>query len=304
MSNTKKAHIAIIVASLLFGMNYWIGKKLMPDFMDPYQITFYRLLGAFIICYIYEKTWVRSKVDRKDLPKIAMLSFTGVAISQLLFFVGLSYTSPVDASIIHAFSPIVILLMAAFIIKEKITGIRALGIIIGAAGAIMIVVFNQNSEIATGSLKGNLFVLANITLYSYYIVMIKPLMEKYNVFTLMKWLFLFAVIFVTPFTIKPVFETNFAAFTGYAWFSLFYVIIGTTFLAYLLTVFALRYLSSVVVGFYIYIQPLVSVIAGLLLFNEKLTTLKVISGGLIFLGIYLVNRQKEKLPGANINELE
>jgi drug/metabolite transporter (DMT)-like permease len=304
MTNLKKAHIAIALASLLFGMNYWIGKKLMPDFMDPYQITFYRLLGAFLICYIYEKIWVRVKIDRKDLLKIALLSFTGVAISQLLFFVGLSYTSPVDASIIHAFSPIVILLMAAFIVKEKITGVRIVGIVIGAVGAIMIVAVNQNSELAPGSLKGNLLVLANITLYSYYIVMIKPLMAKYNVFTLMKWLFLFAIIFVAPFSIKPVLETNFSAFTGYAWFSLFYVIIGTTFLAYILTVFALRYLSSVVVGFYIYIQPLVSVIAGLLLFSEKLTFVKIIAGLLIFLGIFLVNRQKPEPGTGKITELE
>jgi drug/metabolite transporter (DMT)-like permease len=304
MTNTKKAHIAITLASLLFGMNYWIGKKLMPDFMDAYQITFYRLVGAFIIIYLYEKIYVRVKIDKKDLFKIAMLSFTGVAISQLLFFVGLNYTSPVDASIIHAFSPIVILLMAAFIIKEKITKIRIAGIIIGAVGAVMIVALNQNANISSGSLKGNLFVLANITLYSYYIVMIKPLMEKYNVFTLMKWLFLFAIIFVIPFTFKSVLETNFASFTGYAWFSLFYVIIGTTFFAYLFTVYALKYLSSVVVGFYIYLQPMISVIAGLLLFNEKLTSIKIIAGLLIFLGIYLVNRQKGKNAPMEYDNLE
>ncbi len=304
MSNIKKSHIAITIASLLFGMNYWIGKKLMPDFMDPYQITFFRLIGAYLICYTYEKIWVRVKIDRKDILKIALLSFTGVGISQLLFFIGLNYTSPVDASIIHALSPIVILLMAAFIMKEKITGVRIAGILIGAAGAFMIIALNQNSELAPGSLKGNLLVLANITLYSYYLVMIKPLMAKYNVFTLMKWLFLFAILFVTPFTISSVIKTNFSAFTGYSWFSLFYVIIGTTFLAYILTVFALRYLSSVVVGFYIYLQPLVSVIAGLLIFNEKLTSIKIIAGLLIFLGIYLVNRQKDDSKVENINELE
>ncbi len=294
MSKKWGAHLTLFVASLLFGANYWIAKGLMPDYFQPLQVIFMRVLGAMLLFWILHLFFTKEKVNKKDLWLIALSSALGVALNQIMFFRGLNLTTPVDTSIIHSSSPVLVLLFAAIIARERLTWMKITGIILGAAGALLLVVHGKEISFNADSFRGDVYILINISAYSMYLVLIKPVMARYKPVTVMKWVFFFGFIFVIPFSVGTLPDINWKNIDAFAWFSLGYVIVGTTFLAYLLTIHALRYVDASVAGFYIYLQPVVAALIGIIIFGEMLTPEKIIAATLVFSGVYFVSR---KPPG-------
>ncbi|MHC1706890.1 MAG: DMT family transporter [Bacteroidales bacterium] len=286
-----RSHLAMFGSSLIFGTNYWIAKGLMPVYLTPEQIIFWRILVTVILFWVASLFITDQKVSRKDLWIIAGCTLLGVVLNQYLFFLGLRLSNPVEVAILHTTSPIIVLVFAAFIIHERVTGKRIAGMILGAVGALSIVINGKHLSFSLDTMQGNIYILMNITTYSLYLVLIKPVMRRYNPITVMKWAFLFGLIMVTPFTIQPAMQVQFNSFPPNIWFSFLYVILGSTFLAYLLVTFSLQKLSAAVVGFYIYLQPLIAAVHGIIIYHEPLSMIKVIAAILIFTGVYLVNKK-------------
>ncbi|HRY31677.1 MAG TPA: DMT family transporter [Bacteroidales bacterium] len=287
----SKAHLALLASSLVFGLNYWIAKALMPDYLNPAQIIFFRIVvsaGLFWLTALFLK---KENVEIPDLWRIALCSLLGVVLNPYLFFLGLRLSNPVETAILHTTSPIVVLVFAAWILREKVTTPKLTGIAVGAAGALLIVLNGRQLSFSSDTFLGNVFILLNITFYSLYLVLIKPVMLKYHPITVMKWAFLFAMVVVFPLTFPAAMQVNWKAFPGIIWFDFLYVVIGTTYLAYLLVTISLQRLSAAVVGFYIYLQPLIATIHGIILEKEKLTAVKLLAALLIFSGVWLVNRK-------------
>lgn len=294
MNKQWGAHLTLFATSLLFGANYWIAKGLMPDYFEPRQVIFIRVLGAMLLFWLLHFFTTREKVKPRDLLLIAVSSALGVAVNQIMFFEGLNLTTPVDTSIIHASSPVLVLLFAAIITRERLTFMKIAGIILGAAGALLLVLHGKEVSFNADSFRGDIFILINISAYSLYLVLIKPVMARYKPVTVMKWVFFFGFLFVLPFSIGKMPNIDWQNVDGFAWFSLLYVVIGTTFLAYLLTINALRYVDASVAGFYIYLQPVFAAIIGISLFDEVLTAHKILAAALVFSGVYFVSRKNKK----------
>jgi drug/metabolite transporter (DMT)-like permease len=292
MSIQLKAHFSLFAAALIFGANYWISKDLMPDYFSPEQLLFFRMGGAFIMFYFFALFTVKEKVDRKDLWRIAIAGFFGTTLNQLLFFIGLNLTTPVDMAIIHVTSPIFVVSFAAILINEKISAVKISGIIMGTAGAVILILHHGEISFSSNTFSGNLMALLNTIAYAVYLVLIKPVMAKYHPVTVMKWVFLFGFLAALPLTIGSLttFSTN--NFAAGQWFGLAYVVIGTTFLAYLLTIFALKYMEAGVVSFYIYLQPLIASGIAFWLGKQDFTIGKGFAVLMIFTGVYLVSKRK------------
>jgi len=290
-----RAHLSMFAATLLFGLNYWVAKGLMPDHLLPMQIIFLRVLGTLIISWIIVLSFKNLRdlrIDRADFPRLILSSLLGVGINQVCFFTGLNLSTPVDAAIINSINPILVLVFSAFILHESIRRQRLVGIILGATGALMLILFG-NSHLMGGHLQGNLFIVANITAWSLYLVISKPLMVKYNPFVMMKWIFLFGFIEILPFTIVPTMQLNILTIDAYTWFALLYIVIGTTFLAYFFITFSLKRLSSTVIAYYTYLQPVLVAGIGIMMFAEKISWVKIVSALLVFAGIYFVTRRSK-----------
>ncbi len=245
------------------------------------------------------KTICKRKNRKKDLLLLAFCGLFGVSANMLFFFYGLSLTSPIDASIIMTSTPVIVLILSAFILKEKITRNKYIGILIGGIGAAILILYGKTAA-GTSSIIGNLFVFFNACSYGLYLVLVKPLMKKYKAFTVISWMFMFGFAFTIPFGIGDLAITDFSAFTTNAYLSLAYVIVGTTFLTYLLNIYALNYVSPSVNGSYIYLQPVVSFIMVSLsayLFNDTtyakdISMVKILSCILVIVGVYLISRKK------------
>ena len=295
-SNVFRAHLALLGANVIYGVNYIVAKGIMPDKIGPSAFVFIRLLFGGILFWIL-KSFIKESIKKKDFPRIILCGFLGAAANQLLFFNGLNLTSPIDASIILTATPVIVLLLSVILLKEKITPNKIIGITIGAIGAI-ILIWYSNTGVGTSSLLGNTFVFMNACAYGLYLVVVKPLLKKYHSTTIISWVFLFGFFFMLPFGIPDIVNTNFSEFTLNTYLVVGFVVIFTTFFAYLFNIYALNYVSPAVNSSYIYLQPAVSFIMVSLYayilnqteYAQDINLIKIISCMLVILGVYMISR--------------
>ena len=241
MSKRLLAILAATGASTIYGINHTVAKGLMPIYIEPFGFILLRVLGAAILFWLISIWGPKEKIATSDWPRLIGCTVFGMVINMLLFFKGLSLTTPINSSVIITISPILVLVLAAVLIKERITVLKTVGIITGLAGAMALIFFSKEAtDNAPNIPLGNFFVIINALSYGLYLILVKPLTAKYHSFTLMKWLFLFAVIINLPITLNEFLEVEWKALPAHALLKMGFVIVGTTFLTYLLNVFALR----------------------------------------------------------------
>ena len=295
-SNVFKAHLALLGANVIYGVNYIVAKGIMPDKIGPSAFVFIRLLFGGILFWLL-KSFIKESIKKKDFPRIILCGFFGAAANQLLFFNGLNLTSPIDASIILTATPVIVLVLSVILLKERMTSNKVIGITIGAIGAIVLI-WHSNSGEGTSSLLGNVLVFLNSSVYGLYLVIVKPLLKKYHSTTIISWVFLFGFFFMLPFGIPDIVNTNFSEFTLNTYLVVGFVVIFTTFFAYLFNIYALNYVSPAVNSSYIYLQPAVSFIMVSLyayLLNQRvyaqdINATKIVSCLLVILGVYLISK--------------
>lgn len=301
-NNSYKAHLALLGANVIYGVSHIVAKGVMPDKIGPSAFIFLRVLGAGVLFWVV-KSFIKERVAKKDFLLLMVCGLLGVATNQLFFFHGLNLTSPIDASIIITAVPVMVLIFSAFILKEKITVNKLIGISIGGLGAILLIWYGKK-EIGTSSVLGNLFILINACSYALYLVLVKPLMKKYNPITIITWVFLFGFLFVFPVGINDFMSTDFSSFTLSTYLTIAFVVLGTTFLAYLFNIYALTKVSPSVNGSYIYLQPVISFIVVLIYsfilgynkYAQDINLIKILSCLLVIAGVYLISKKpKEKL---------
>ena len=271
----------------------------MPHKIGPTAFIFLRIFGASLLFWLI-KSFVKEKIERKDYFRIVVCGILGIAINQLLYFHGLNLTSPIDASIIMTAVPVMVLIFSYFMLKEKITLNKLIGIFIGGIGAILLI-WHGNKSAGTSSISGNLLILSNAIFYAFYLVYVKPLMKKYKPITVISWVFLIGLLFMIPFGITDVMATDFSSFTLNTYLVITYVVVGTTFLTYLFNIYALSKVPPSVNGSYIYLQPVVSFVMvsiyafvlGKDEYAQDINLIKVISCILVVLGVFLISKKED-----------
>jgi len=294
MSKQIKSHVAILMANLIYGVNYVVAKGVMPDYIKPLGLVFYRVLGASILFWIFSLFLPKERVAKKDLLYIAVCAIFGVVGNQMLFLAGLNYTSPIDASIMMTVNPILVLVIASILIKEKITNRKIVGIVVGAAGAIWLILNKGEIDFSAKHFMGNIMIFLNALSYALYLVMIKPIMMKYKPVTVMKWVFVFGLIMVIPIAGNQAMQVDWWQIPTSIYLSIGYVIIFSTFVAYLCNIYALRNVKPTTVSIYIYSQPVIATVVAMILGQSDLTIIKILAAVLVFIGVYLVSIPRKK----------
>ena len=295
MKKVIGAHLAVIGANVIFGINYVVAKGIMPDYLLPRPIIFLRVAGAAIIFWWVSLFFPREIVEKKDMIRLAICAVFGVALNLILFFEGLNLTTPINASIIMVTIPIMILVCAHFIIGDKINMNKLIGILFGFIGAVYLILQGGSISIGSNTILGNLLTFLNASSYALFLVLVKPLLNKYSALTVMKWVFSFGFISILPFTWNLLLDSDFNAIPANIWLSIAYVVFFTTVLAYFLNNFSLKTITPTMNSAYIYAQPLIATIISLWASKDRLTYVEVIAAILIFTGVYFVNFKKGKI---------
>lgn len=300
MSKILKAHIALFTVNALYGANHIVAKGVMPNYLTPSVFIFLRALGAVLLFWLVKAIFIKERIEKKDYIRLAFCGLFGVAVNQLFFFHGLSLTSSINTGIIMTINPILVVILSYFILKEAITIRKAVGITLGATGAILLTLTAGTGS--GDSALGDSFIFINAVSYALYLVLVKPLMRKYTPLTVITYVFTFGLLYVIayPPTLMELYSTDFSLIPAGKIGVIIYVIVGVTFLTYLLTVFALQHVSPSVSSAYIYLQPVLVMFFAFVLsatglaedYTDTITMEKLLYMLLIFVGVYLTSSSK------------
>jgi drug/metabolite transporter (DMT)-like permease len=295
MNQKAWVHASLFLTALLYGGSYSIAKALMPEWIGASGFILWRVWIATAFFWLIDPfvRKYRELPNKKDMGLLVLCAFFGVAGNMLLFFEGLAISSPINAAVIMVCSPIFILVVAGILKTEKIGWRKLLGIGLGASGAILLILSTADGgPNGQNSPWGNLMILVNALFFATYLVLIRPMMKRYQTFTIVKWLFLFGSLLVLPFGWHQAMAVNWAAFGWQQWSAFIYIIVGISILAYWLNAWSLKHVSSSVVGTYIYLQPVLAALIAVVWAGEKLLVQQIIFALLIFAGVYLVSEAK------------
>ena len=292
--NKLSGHIAIFSANIIFGLNIPISRMLMPQILSPYTLTFFRLGGGMILFWLISLFAKKEQVPPKDILLLFFASLFALTFNQLPYFIGLASTSPIDASIVVTMLPIVTMIMAALILKEPITLMKAVGVIVGASGALLLVFTSQSTHVGQSNFLGNMIVFGAVTSFALYLTLFKNVITKYSAITVMKWMFLFGTVVCLPFCYTPLVQTNFSLLTAHNYWQISYVIVFATFLGYLFLPVGQKTLRPTTLSMYNYVQPVVASMVAVVLCIDTFGVEKALSAFLVFAGVYVVTQSKSK----------
>lgn len=292
MSKRNVALFGATIVSVIYGVTFTIAKDVMPEYIDAYGFILLRVSGAMLLFWISWLFMPKEKIALKDFPRIIAAAFFGVAFNMLTFFKGLSLTSPISASVIMVTTPMIVLVLSALIMKERMQKRMVTGIILGLIGTAFLILYGKSIGTATNASLGNILVFVNAVSYGFYLIIVKKLMDKYNAFTFVKWIYLFGFLMVLPFGWSQFEAVNWVTVPTDIYWKIAFVVVISTFITYLLNLLTMKELKPTTVAVFIYLQPFFATVFAIGLGKDDLSFVKIISAILIFVGVYMVTQKK------------
>lgn len=286
------ALLAAVGATTIYGLNHTIMKVIMPDYIGPYGLVLLRVITASFLFFLCSFFFLKEKIDPKDYFRILAATAFGMCLNMVFFIKGLSLSTPINSSVIITIMPIIVLLLSAVFLKEKITSLKIMGIIFGFLGALTLVLYgNSFIKNAPNIPLGNAMMLINAFSYGAYLVIIKPITGKYHVITLMKWMFPLGVLMNLPFGYTELVAVDWTALPWEGIWRIGFVLFFTTFLAYLLNMYALKEVPPTTIGVLTYVQPIIAILYASFTGNDQMDEVKTLATALVFIGVYLVTKR-------------
>lgn len=293
-----KGHSAMLTANVMWGLMSPLAKIVMAGgVITPLVLTDLRIFGAMVLFWIVSFFQKPEHVHHKDMALLLGASLLAIVFNQGCFIFGVGLTSPADASIITTSMPLWAMVLAAFFLKEPITGKKVLGIALGASGALLLIMGSRsNASTANGGnpILGDILVLTAQLSYALYIVLFKNFVQRYSLVTIMKWMFTYAFIFALPFSYNNLIATDWSALQLPSIGSIAFIVVCATFLSYMLILVGQKNLRPTVAGMYNYVQPVVASIVSICLGMDAFNLTKGVAVVLIFGGVYLVTVSKSR----------
>ena len=298
MNENQKARAAVLLGNFFFGTSVIAVKHISPSLIPPIALTAVRILVTTVLFWsMYAMKPVKMGITKKDLLRLFFCAIAGITLNQTFSMRGMSLASPIHASLLILTTPIVITFLAAWLLKESLTTLKLVGLMLGIGGGALLVFSRDISVHGSGQESlGDLFVIMGAICYSVYVVSIKPLMEKYRAVHILQWVFLFGSFISLPLGWNAVSQVSWRAFDSLSWFALAYIVFGATFLAYQLMNYGISKLGASITGSYIYTQPFFATLASMLILHESLSLPKMAAATLIMTGVFLTNYNQVSRP--------
>jgi drug/metabolite transporter (DMT)-like permease len=292
MSKRTLSLVAAWSVAIIYGVTFTVAKDVMPKYIEPFGFIFLRVGAATLFFWIIDLFIKTEKIEKADFLRIFMAAFFGITFNMLTFFKGLSYTSPIMGAVLMVTTPMIVLILSAILIKERMEKSKVIGIILGLAGTLLLILYGKSIANAPKAALGNFLVFVNAVSYGFYLIIVKKLMDKYSAFSFVKWIYLFGFIMIIPF--------GWGEFQAIEWpempmgilIKIGFVVIFSTILTYLLNLLSMKELKPTTVAVFIYLQPFFATIFAIGLGKDELSWVKAGSALLIFIGVYLVTHKK------------
>ena len=289
-------HLASFGAYAIFGLNIVFCKDIANQGeLSPIFLFTLRALFAGILFWLLSIFTRREKVPAGDLLKMAGAALLGLVIPQMTFLTAITMTAPIDLSVVQSMTPIMTMFVAAIFLKEPITWKKAGGVALSFAGVLWLIF---QSTHAAGPVQtrplGIILTITNALCFALYLGICRPVIQRYSVVTLMKWMFLFAFVVSLPFSAGQMASLDYAAVPAKVWWEVGYLIIFATFVAYFLIPLGQQRIRPTLVSMYGYLQPIIASAMGIAVGMDSLTWMKFIAALAVFAGVAIVNRSRAR----------
>ncbi len=288
-----KGHLCMALACIMWGLMAPIGKDAMTHGLNGIEMVTFRAVGGAICFWITSLFVERETVSARDMVRFFFAAMLSIVFNQCCYTIGLSITSPVNASIMTTTMPIVTMILAALILREPVTGKKVGGIVCGAVGASLLITASASPS-ADGNLLGDMLCLAAQCSFALYLTLFKHLISRYSVFTCMKWMMTYAAIVILPFSFSDLSALSWSSVPLSSWFEAGFVVLCGTFIAYICMMIGQKNLRPTVVSMYNYVQPIVACGVSVILGLGKFGLLQGVAIVLVFSGVYLVTQSKSR----------
>jgi drug/metabolite transporter (DMT)-like permease len=297
LSTKQTGHLAMLAVAIMFSLNMNAGKYLLSNFISPFGYTMARVGFAAIAFWITSLFVHTERVAVRDHLLLVFGAVFGIIMNQGLFIFGLGRTSPVNASIITTSAPLFAMIIAAIVLKEPVTVKKVSGVLLGISGALLLILTNHklSGVSASSDSIGDIAVIGSSFSYAFYIVITKPLSLKYSSVTIMKWMFLYAAIGLSPFFYKDlIYSDLFKQTEAFPYLVFMYALFFATYLAYLLIPVAQKRIRPTTISMYNNLQPVIATFVAIMLGQDTFSFSKILAGVLVLAGVYLVTQSKSK----------
>ena len=287
-SGELRAHIALIGCNIVWACDYPFYNLLLGRYIAPMAMVCLSLIVAAALSWV-PRIWERGeRVDSSDWGIIILSALLmGVARKTLMMF-GMSRTSPIDGSIIATVVPLIVLVVSVAAGIDSFTRRRVLGLFLGMAGAVAVVLSGGTMHHIESELLGNVMILTSGVVTALYMVFFKRLVAKYRITTLLRVIYTLSALVVLPFGWSSVAEVHFAGFDTHIWLAALFVLIVPTYLPNLLLNYSLRYVQPTISSTYSYIQPILAVALSVAMGLDRLQADTILFAVILFVGVWLV----------------
>jgi len=291
MTGRQKGILFAFLAALIYGVTFTVAKDVMKIHISSFAFVLMRVSGAMVVFWLLSFFLPKEKVEKNDYLKFFIVALFGIAINMMSFLTGLSYTSPISASVLMITAPIFVMVFSFLFLKNPINRYKVLGVFLGMAGAAFLILYSKSGNEVSGSNPrlGNFLVALNAVSYALYLILAKPILTKYSPVTFAKWLYTFGFLLILPFSIKEFSNIDWQAVPLTIHLKIAFVVLFSTVLTYLFNLIALKELKPTTMSVFIYLQPLIASIFAIFVGADRLSPVKIISAVLIIAGVYLVN---------------
>lgn len=298
-NNAFPGHLAMLVSNMLWGLMAPISKDTLNFFanndINPVVLPSLRILGATMAFWILSMFLPKEPVSNSDKKKLFGAGMFSIAFNQCLFITGISFTSPIDASVVTTMLPIVTMILSAIVLKEPLTHLKAVGVLVGMSGALLLVLGDgQGLHLDSDHIIGDLMCFTAQVSFACYLVFFKDVISKYSGATLMKWMFTFSAITATPFVAPFLAKVPWSEIPLKIYSEIAYTVFVATFFTFLLITVGQKRLRPTVVSMYNYVQPVVSTTISLFWGVATFGFAKGIAIALVFAGVYIVTQSKKR----------
>ena len=298
MDNKKQpliAHLCMLCAGTCWGLMAPIGKDAMLNGIDGIDLVSFRVLGGALLFWLTSLFTKKEHVPVKDILLLGCAGLFALVFNQCSYTIGLNLTSPSNSSIMTTSMPIFAMVLSFFILKEPITWQKAGGVLLGCTGAVIIITTSATAGNAkVGNIWGDLLCMSAQLSFALYLSLFKPLVQKYSLFTVNKWMFTWATLIIWPFTLGHVSSIDFASVPMSTWWETGFVVFFGTYISYICMMVGQQTLRPTVVSVYNYMQPLVSVSVSVAVGLAVFKTSQALAAILVFSGVWFVVKSKSK----------
>ena len=296
MSSKIKAHLGLLATNFFFAINLSAVKYFTTNkIAGPYGLNVIRIgVSVILFWFLFIIGSDKKKIDKKDIGRFLLCALTALALNQMLFMKGLSYTYSIHVSLLLLITPILITFIAAWVLKERLGYLKIIGLVLGISGAVILISSRENAGKGNEILLGDLLTILSAICYTFYFILVKPLMKKYSSIDVMRWVFTFGFIMILPVGWKEFDAINWSQFNLTEYILIFIIVVPGTFLAYIFNVYGIKILGASVAGTYIYSQPVFGVITAMIFLREELSAYKIFAAVLIFSGVFIANKNSKR----------